>query len=92
MNKSELIVAFSRETNLPVRKAQEVLDMVFDTMSRALIAGDRIEVRGFGSFSIRKYGEYTGRNPRTGQKTAVKGKKLPFFKVGKELREGMNKK
>jgi len=56
MNKSELIVSFSKETNLPVRKAQEVVDMVFDTMSTSLIAGDRIEVRGFGSFTLRKYG------------------------------------
>ena len=58
--------------------------MVFDTMSNALIAGDRIEIRGFGSFAIRKYRGYTGRNPKTGVETVVEPKTLPFFKVSYE--------
>ena len=92
MNKAELIASLSKKTNLPVRKAQEVTDMVFDTVSNALIAGDRIEIRGFGSFTIRQYAGYTGRNPKTGMETVVEPKRLPFFKVGKDFREGLNKK
>ncbi len=87
MNKSDLVVSLARESDLPMRKSEEIVDLVFQTMSRALIKGDRIEVRGFGSFEIREYGDYTGRNPKTGEKIAVSGKKLPFFTVGKELRE-----
>jgi integration host factor subunit beta len=91
MNKSDLIESVSKEMNLPLRKAQEVVDMVFDTMSKALMAGDRIEIRGFGSFTVRQYEGYTGRNPKTGKTTIVKPKKLPFFKMGKDFREGLNK-
>ncbi len=87
MNKSDLIDALAKEAQLPVRKSEEIVNLAFETMSKALMKGDRIEVRGFGSFEIREYGDYTGRNPKTGKKIAVKGKKLPFFKVGKELRE-----
>lgn len=92
MNKSDLIESLTKEMNLSVRKAQEVVDMVFETMSNALIAGDRIEVRGFGSFMVRSYDGYTGRNPKTGETTVVRPKKLPFFKVGKDFREGVNDK
>ncbi len=87
MNKSDLVVSLARESDLPLRKSEEIVDLVFETMARTLIKGDRIEVRGFGSFEVREYGDYTGRNPKTGEKIAVSGKKLPFFKVGKELRE-----
>jgi integration host factor subunit beta len=82
----------SKETDLPIRKSEEIIDKVFDTMSKALIAGDRIEIRGFGALSVRKYAGYTGRNPKTGAKTVVEAKRLPFFKVGKDFREGLNKK
>ena len=87
MNKSDLIDALAREAQLPVRKSEEIVNLAFETMSRSIIKGDRIEIRGFGSFQIREYRDYTGRNPKTGEKIAVSGKKLPFFKVGKELRE-----
>jgi len=90
MNKSDLGVAFAKEADLPLRKSEEILNLVFETMSRSLIKGDRIEIRGFGSFMVKKYKDYTGRNPRTGDKIAVRGKKLPFFKVGKELRKKVN--
>ena len=92
MNKSDLIESLSKEMNLPLRKAQEVADMVFDTMSSALIAGDRIEVRGFGSFTVRRYEGYTGRNPKTGATTVVEAKRLPFFKAGQDLREELKRK
>jgi integration host factor subunit beta len=67
--------------------AEYVVDLIFDEMSRALLEGKRIEIRGFGAFSIREYKSYVGRNPKTGEKVSVPPKKLPFFKVGKELRE-----
>jgi integration host factor subunit beta len=87
MNKSDVIDALAGEAQLPIRKSEEIVNVAFETMSRALINGDRIEIRGFGSFEIREYGNYSGRNPKTGEKIAVSSKKLPFFKVGKELRE-----
>jgi len=90
MNKSDLTKALSREMDLPIRKAEEIVDVVFDTMSKSLVSGDRIEIRGFGSFSVRRYGEYTGRNPKTGEKKVVAPKKLPFFKAGQDLREKLN--
>ncbi len=90
MNKSELTKALSKEHRIPMRKAEEIVDKLFDTMSKALIGGDRIEIRGFGAFSIREYDGYTGRNPKTGDKIAVDGKRLPFFKYGKDLRDQVN--
>ena len=87
MNKSDLIATLTKETDLPVRKAEEIVNMVFDTMSDALITGDRIEIRGFGSFMVKQYTGYTGRNPKTGELIGVPGKRLPFFKTGKELKE-----
>ena len=87
MNKSELTKALTKEHDIPLRKAEEIVDKVFDTMAKALIAGDRIEIRGFGAFSVREYDGYTGRNPKTGDKIPVDGKRLPFFKCGRDLRE-----
>jgi len=87
MNKSDLIVTLAKEADLPLRKSEEIVNLVFDTMSMALIAGDRIEIRGFGSFMVKEYKGYTGRNPKTGEKITVTEKRLPFFKTGKELRE-----
>ena len=92
MNKSDLSKSLSKETDLPIRKSEEIIDKVFDTMSNALVAGHRIEIRGFGAFSVRNYKGYTGRNPKTGVKKVVEPKRLPFFKVGKDFREGLNKK
>ncbi len=87
MNKSDLIMFLAKETDLPLRKSEEIVNLVFDTMSEALNDGDRIEIRGFGSFMVKEYEGYTGRNPKTGDKIVVEDKKLPFFKTGKELRE-----
>ena len=90
MNKSDLIDALSTKEKLTEKNASEIINLVFDGFTDALKRGGRIEIRGFGSFSVREYGGYTGRNPKTGDKTAVGAKKLPFFKVGKELRERVN--
>ncbi|HMK36211.1 MAG TPA: HU family DNA-binding protein [Desulfomonilaceae bacterium] len=90
MNKSDLIEALAKEADLPLRKSEDIVNLVFDTMSAALIAGDRIEIRGFGSFMVKTYEGYTGRNPKTGAEITVLEKKLPFFKTGKELKEKVN--
>ena len=90
MNKSELIEALAQEINIPHREAAAITNTVIDTMTEALANGESIEIRGFGSFVIKEYGSYEGRNPKTGKKIKVKPKKLPFFKVGKELREKVN--
>jgi len=90
MNKSGLIQVVSEKTNLTKKKAEEVIDIVFSTMNQALINGERIELRGIGSFAVKNYNPYVGRNPKTGERIQVSSKKLPFFKVGKELREKVN--
>jgi len=90
INKSDLFKALAKELDLTQRKAEEIVDKAFDTMSKALISGDRIEIRGFGAFTVKNYGGYSGRNPRTGEKISVKAKRLPFFKVGKGLGERVN--
>ena len=87
MNKSDLIVTLSKDADLTQRKSEEIVNLVFDTMSRALVGGDRIEIRGFGSFMVKNYKGYTGRNPKTGTRIEVDDKRLPLFKTGKELRE-----
>ncbi|MDW7772928.1 MAG: HU family DNA-binding protein [Desulfobulbaceae bacterium] len=92
MNKSELIEALAERINVPIREAGSITNALIDTMSEALAKGDSIEIRGFGSFVVKEYGSYTGRNPKTGEKIKVSPKKLPFFKVGKDLREQVNKK
>ena len=90
MNKSELIEALAQEVDLPHREAAAVTNTIIDTMIEALAKGDNIEIRGFGSFVIKHYRSYEGRNPKSGKKIEVSPKKLPFFKVGKELREQVN--
>jgi integration host factor subunit beta len=87
MTKSELIEAITARGEITKARAEQVVNCVFDTMTEALRRGEGIEIRGFGSFTVRPYKAYTGRNPRTGQSVAVPSKRLPFFKVGKELRE-----
>jgi len=87
MNKSELIEALAERKNLSFKKAEDIINTIFESMSNALHVGERIEIRGFGSFVIKHYKPYVGRNPKTGEAITVKPKKLPFFKVGKELKE-----
>jgi integration host factor subunit beta len=91
MNKSDLINALSTKENLTDKNAFEIVNMIFDGFTDALKNGGRIEIRGFGSFTVRKYGAYTGRNPKTGKRIQVGSKKSPFFKVGKELKARVNR-
>ena len=87
MNKSELVEQLAVKKGIPYKQAEDVVNLIFSSMADALIRGDRIEIRGLGSFVIKEYGTYTGRNPKTGEPIKVSPKKLPFFKVGKELKE-----
>src|SRR6187455_3860452 len=90
MTKSELIELISNKIKLPKGKAEQIVNCIFDSMVDALKKGEGIEIRGFGSFTVREYKSYEGRNPRTGETVHVAPKKLPFFKVGKDLRERVN--
>ena len=90
MTKSELIDAVAARGELTKARAELVVNCVFDSMIEAMKEGEGIEIRGFGSISVRPYRPYAGRNPRTGQPVDVPAKRLPFFKVGKELRELVN--
>ncbi len=87
MTKSDLIAELSVETGIPSSKAGDVVNTVFNGIAKTLAKGDRVEIRGFGSFKVKKYKGYKGRNPKTGETIKVKPKKLPFFKCGKELKE-----
>ena len=87
MNKSELIEKIAEKMNITKKRGEDVVNLIFDAMVEAMAKGDRIEIRGLGSFVVKEYGSYTGRNPRTGQSIKVRPKRLPFFKVGKELKE-----
>ena len=87
MNKSELIELLSLKRGMSLKKSEDIINAIFDSMASAMLSGDRIEIRGFVSFVINEYKSYTGRNPKTGESIDVKPKKLPFFKVGKELKE-----
>lgn len=90
MNKSELIKALAEDVDIPLEDAANVVNIFFDSMKESLIIGDRVEIRGFGSFKIKEYAGYSGRNPKTGQAVSVIPKRLPFFRAGKELKEFIN--
>jgi integration host factor subunit beta len=87
MTKADLIHMIAEKGRLQHKQSEIVINLVFDMMSEALKKDQRIEIRGFGSFVNRTYGSYQGRNPKTGQIVQVPPKKVPFFKVGKELKE-----
>ena len=87
MNKSDLINALKDRAGLSRKEAETVVDTLFDTITETMAANNRVEIRGFGSFSVKHYKAYTGRNPKTGTQINVPAKKLPFFKVGKELKD-----
>lgn len=87
MTKADLVNIISEKAKLQHKQAEQAVSLVFDLMSDALKKDERIEIRGFGSFVNRSYGSYKGRNPKTGQIVQVPPKRVPFFKVGKELKE-----
>jgi len=87
MNKLELIDTLRDECQVSKKEAATIIDLFFGKIAEALAEGDRVEIRGLCSFYVKKYKAYTGRNPKTGETTRVKPKKLPFFKCGKELKD-----
>ena len=92
MTKSELIARLAEKNpTLYYRDLELLVNTIFDTITDALVNENRVELRGFGTFSIRNRNARKGRNPRTGEKVSVEAKKLPFFKMGKGLKERLNK-
>ena len=87
MNKLELIDTMKNECQISKKEAATIVDLFFDQISTALAEGDRVEIRGLCSFFVKEYKSYQGRNPKTGETVTVASKKLPFFKIGKELKE-----
>ena len=91
MTKSELILRLAeRNPHLYQRDVERIVTTIFDEISKALARGDRVELRGFGAFSVKRRAPRIGRNPRTGAAVHVAEKYVPFFKTGKELRERLN--
>jgi len=90
MVKSDLVNVLMEQHDLTEVQAKRIIDLVFDKFVKTLQDGDRIEIRDFGVFTIKKYKAYTGRNPKTGWKIRVEAKKGASFKVGKELKEKIN--
>jgi integration host factor subunit beta len=90
MTKSDLITLLATKEDLTEVNATKIVNLIFDGFIDALAKGDRIEIRGFGSFVLREYRSYAGRNPKTGIVVEVKPKRAPYFKVGKELKALIN--
>ena len=91
MIKSELVLKVAEKyPHLYQRDVEKIVNSIFDEITDALVRGDRVELRGFGAFSVKEREARQGRNPRTGDAVAVNAKRVPFFKTGKELRERLN--
>jgi integration host factor subunit beta len=90
VNKSELIMELASANKINLKDAETVVNCFFNTIVSGLSNSERAELRGFGSFSVREYGAYTGRNPKSGEAISVKSKRMPVFKPGKELRALVN--
>jgi integration host factor subunit beta len=90
MTKADLITVIADKLKFPRARAELLVDVVFRCLEQSMGRGEKIEIRGFGNFTVRQYRAYDGRNPRTGATVKVKPKRLAFFKVGKEMRERVN--
>jgi len=90
MNKSELIEELATKTGYNPKLTDKMVRIFFDRIKAALSAGDKVEIRGFGSFTLKQYQGYIGRNPKTGETVEVKPKQLPVFRTGKDLRSRVN--
>lgn len=90
MKKSDVILALSKREGIREPEAFQIVNLIFSGFTDTLRKGGRIEIRGFGSFTVREYPPYTGKNPKTGRRVQVGPKRLPYFKVGKELKERIN--
>lgn len=87
MTKSDLIAQMAHKLDIPSREASTIVNILIKKMTEVLAEGRKIEIRGFGSFTVKEYEAFEGRNPKSGEKVKVQPKKLPVFKVGKELKE-----
>jgi len=92
MTKAELVDEVAQAVQLTKKQAEQIVNIVFDSIVQSLRSGEKIELRGFGSFRLRSRKSRTGRNPKTGEKVDVPSKKIPYFKPGKELKELINEK
>jgi integration host factor beta subunit len=92
MTKAELAEQVSEKISLTKKETEQIVSIIFGSITDALSKGDKVELRGFGSFRIRHRGSREGRNPKTGMKVKIPPKKVPFFKAGKELKEMINNK
>jgi len=91
MIRSELLAALAKDNpELRAEEVERVVDVFFDEISERLASGGRVELRGFGAFSTREREARQGRNPRTGDTVSVPGKRVPYFKPGKEMRQRLN--
>ena len=90
MTKTELIEALAKAEGITLKAAEITVNSTFKIMADALSSSDRIEIRNFGSFKVKDYPSYDGRNPKTGEKIRVEPKKLPFFKLSKDLHRRVN--
>ncbi|MCH4023080.1 MAG: integration host factor subunit beta [Acetobacter sp.] len=92
MTRSELVIrVMEANPHLQIKDAELIVHIILDEISEALARGGRVELRGFGAFTVKQREARAGRNPRTGQSVQVDSKSVPFFRVGKELRERINK-
>ena len=91
MNKTDIVNKLAEKTRMNQKVAKVVVDTITESIKKAIVSGERVEIRGFGSFSVRQYKPYKGRNPKNGEVVEVPAKKLPYFKVGKELKEAISK-
>lgn len=87
MNKMDIINKLATDINVNQKIAKIAVDTIIDSVKKAITKDERVEIRGFGSFTLREYKAYRGRNPKSGETVNVEPKKLPYFKVGKELKE-----
>jgi integration host factor subunit beta len=87
MNKTDIIDRIAEDIRTNQKVAKVAVETILETISQAVIKGERVEIRGFGNFTLREYKAYKGRNPKTGEVVDVPPKKLPYFKVGKELKD-----
>lgn len=90
MTKADLVEEVSRVTELTRKDSEVIVDQLFDSVIKALKSGDKLEVRGFGSFRVRQRNARVGRNPKTGEKVEVPAKRVPYFKPSKELKDLIN--
>ncbi|MBI5814801.1 MAG: integration host factor subunit beta [Nitrospinae bacterium] len=87
MTKSDMAEKLAEKINVKKQQAEEIINIFTSSIIEALARGDKVEIRGFGSFRVRNRAEKEGRNPKTGEKVLVEAKKVPFFKTGKDFRE-----